>query len=109
MRTFDSGTTWENKIETDFRWIDDLQFINDSTGYFIAAREEEVGDYKKLLCMTKDTCRSWSIIEEDVSWYYAISKDTIIAMKRDSTFINAIMSGINVMKSIDGDWIYNCL
>jgi len=96
LRTFNGAKTWENIIETNFREISDLQFINDSTGYFIAMERDT---YKKFLCTTKDTCRSWSIIAENINSYFTLSSDTIIAIMDDSTFFN-------VVKSNDGGYTW---
>ncbi len=58
--TNDGGMTWEEKIIPELSWISDLQFIDDSTGYFLA--EVKKTTRSTIPCKTTDRFRSWSIV-----------------------------------------------
>ena len=63
MRTTNRGTSWEEKIINQFRNITDLQFIDDTTGYFTAYSITGMNHLYK----TTDICKTWKMITSDSS------------------------------------------
>jgi photosystem II stability/assembly factor-like uncharacterized protein len=79
FRTVDGGTNWSSKIVK--LEIDDLQFLNDSTGYFLSRDE----DLRSLLYVTTDTLNSWRLIyttqiDERIHTYSFLSADTVFSI-----------------------------
>jgi photosystem II stability/assembly factor-like uncharacterized protein len=93
-KTYDGGQTWEEQLVPEFSEIYDLQFINDSTGYFLAYNEND----EYILCETMDMCNSWIIITQSVfpiHSYQFLTIDTVFAVMEDSI-------STNIVKSSDG-------
>jgi len=61
--TNDGGMTWEEIIISELSWIRNLQFVNDSTAYFLAGTQTQSSSYS-MLCKTTDRFKSWSIIRQ---------------------------------------------
>jgi len=55
--------TWEEIIISELSWIRNLQFVNDSTAYFLAGTQTQSSSYS-MLCKTTDRFKSWSIIRQ---------------------------------------------
>ena len=89
VRTEDSGSSWQEIIVPEFSRITDLQFLNDSTCYFLAT----TNTYNYFICESMDTCKSWSVITEEnnVNSYCFINHTTAYLTKHNS-----------IMKSTDG-------
>lgn len=109
FRTTDGGETW-HETYTDLNDIEMLQFINDSTGYFIAAEDSVYSFYK-----TTDTFRTWTAIytlapNQTLETYGFQSDDNITIRSTDKIY--AVMGSkledygpfdsLNVMCSSDG-------
>jgi photosystem II stability/assembly factor-like uncharacterized protein len=93
LKTFDSGNAWDEIIVPEFEDIYDLQLINDSTGYFLAADSNE-----RYFCATTDTCSSWTIkLKSDypIKDYFCLNETTVFAIVEDSL-------STYIMKSLDG-------
>jgi signal transduction histidine kinase/ligand-binding sensor domain-containing protein/DNA-binding response OmpR family regulator/photosystem II stability/assembly factor-like uncharacterized protein len=73
VRTFDGGKTWNEEIVPYLIKIDDLQFVNDSLGYFLAENH--------LLFNTDDTYSSWNLKARGVISYHALDNNTVFAIK----------------------------
>src|SRR3990172_350030 len=67
--TENGGETWEENIIPDFSWVEDFQFIDDSTGCFFSRVQTQSSSYS-MLCKTTDRLKSWSIItqSDDTNW-----------------------------------------
>lgn len=92
--TFNGGKTWNYRESTQFRQIDEIGFIDNLNGYFIADR---------TLCKTEDAFETWTIVYENQSPIYSchfFNNDFCIALMDDSI-------GCNILKSYDGGhtWI----
>ena len=93
LKTHDGGNTWDSIRIPIFNSIDGLQFVNDSTGYFLASNDDE-----HFFCATTDTFNTWTIRTQTtypIHSYFALDDNTIFAVMEDST-------STNVMKSSDG-------
>jgi len=64
--THDGGLTWDETIIPELSGINDLQFVDDSTGYFLADRQSDSSSFT-VLGKTTDGLRSWSIITQ-IDW-----------------------------------------
>jgi photosystem II stability/assembly factor-like uncharacterized protein len=95
LKTGDGGNTWDETIISEFNNIADLQFFNDSCGYFSASDV----DHDFILCATTDTFNTW-IIKSKVSSAYGsfhcLDEDIVYSIT-----INGYLD-MNIMKSIDG-------
>jgi photosystem II stability/assembly factor-like uncharacterized protein len=78
LRTIDGGMNWEEKNISDFDNISDLQFIDNTTGYFLA-QKANYGGY--FLCRTSNTLNSWSKRAELIHSYCFLNKNTVVAVK----------------------------
>jgi photosystem II stability/assembly factor-like uncharacterized protein len=90
LRTHDGGDNWDEIIIPSFGYISDLQFINDSTLYFLA------DEY--FLCATTDTLNTWTIktqTTDRIRSYSILNAQSIFAVMDDSLLTK-------VMKSTDG-------
>ena len=85
VRTFDGGKTWNEEIIPYLIEIDDLQFINDSLGYFLADNH--------LLLNTDDTCSSWNLKARGVISYHALENNTVFAIK-DGKIMRSLDRGL---------------
>ncbi len=94
-RTYDGGTTWDDIIFPEFRSISNLQFINDSTGFFLADNHK--------LCTTTDTLNTWSTlyISPTTEWgfdpiaeFHFLNSNTVYVILAENG-----ISGINILKS----------
>ncbi len=96
LRTFNGGKTWDERVFPEFEYIGDLQFINDSTGYFLA--DNNSGKY--VLCITTDTLNTYSVLstgdDRRINAYHFLDKNTAYATMYDSS------RNVNVMKSLNG-------
>lgn len=63
MNTEDGGKTWKERTIPEFTRIGDFQFVDDSTGYFLAEMSTDSTTFS-VLCKTTDRLRSWSIITQ---------------------------------------------
>jgi photosystem II stability/assembly factor-like uncharacterized protein len=90
LKTIDGGNTWDEIIIPEFQLIDNLQFINDSTGYFKATKKHEF-DPRFFLCATTDTFKTWTIKTSGLDSYFILNDKTIFAVISDT-----------VKKSTDG-------
>ena len=89
LSTIDGGETWNEKILPEFFSIENLQFINDSTGYFVGN-----GIDGRFFCVTTDTLNSWTMIPNPIQSYFVSDDNAIFAvMDNDTSF---------VIKSTDG-------
>jgi photosystem II stability/assembly factor-like uncharacterized protein len=93
MRTTEGGTSWDDKVTDEFETIRDLQFLDDTTGYFIA---------HGFLCKTEDLLRTWEIKTQSTSGirsYQFLDSNTVYAIITDSL--------CNIAKSTDGgmSWV----
>jgi photosystem II stability/assembly factor-like uncharacterized protein len=86
-RTYDGGTTWEQQKIVEFNRIDNLQFINDSTGYFLMSENEQ-----SFLCETDDLLRTWSIKVQNITSFYFLDSKTVFAVSEDSISTYVIKS-----------------
>jgi photosystem II stability/assembly factor-like uncharacterized protein len=97
LKTLDGGKTWDKIIISLFEDIYDLQFINDSIGYFLATKEnEENTEY--FLCATTDTFNTWTIKTQStypIHSYYVLDDQAIFVIMDDST-------STGILKSTDG-------
>jgi photosystem II stability/assembly factor-like uncharacterized protein len=59
-KTSNGGNSWKIITDPNVTKFDNLQFMNDSTGYFLAFDENGKG----TLCFTTDACDSWTITTE---------------------------------------------
>jgi photosystem II stability/assembly factor-like uncharacterized protein len=108
LRTNNGGSSWNQTIVNEFSSIYDLQFLDNSTGYFRANN-----DTVTFLFKTNDLCVSWQLKAQSrygINSYQYTDSNTVYAVLADS--IN-----YNIMKSIDGgiNWqtipsfsIHNC-
>ncbi len=96
QKTADGGNSWEEHIFPEFSDITDLQFINDSIGYFL--------DYRNDTCFlyaTTDTGKTWTIRTQSpiyIHSFFYLDENTVYAVMNDRTsWFNSC-----VMKSMDG-------
>ena len=59
LKTSNGGTTWNEIILDDFNSIYDLQFLDNTNGYFRAHL-----DTTHYICKTEDMCASWNVIKQ---------------------------------------------
>ena len=93
LKTVDGGITWDENIISEFVYIKNLQFINNSTGYFLAANDES-----QYFLFTTDTFNTWTIKTQSayiIRSFFVFEDQTIFAVMDDSL-------STNVMKSMDG-------
>jgi photosystem II stability/assembly factor-like uncharacterized protein len=90
LKTNDGGMTWEETIVPEFEWRGNLQFIDDSTGFFSARKP---GQDSCSLYKTTDRLMSWSLVDQSHNF------TTFFYLDRDLAF--AIGSN-SIMKSADG-------
>jgi len=91
LRTFDGGKSWDEKKVSEFDGIYDLQFINDSTGYFLA-------DEHKLF-QTKKTCSDWIHRIDDVTSYCTVDGTVFAIIK------NKFMKSVDEGKTWEGIYL----
>jgi len=92
FKTMNGGDTWNKIIIDEFYGITDLQFLNDSSGYFIANTME---DY--FLCKTEDIFESWikkSYFSNPIFSYQFIDTSIVFGVILDSLY--------RITKSTDG-------
>jgi photosystem II stability/assembly factor-like uncharacterized protein len=111
LKTDNGGEKWNYTIVKNFQDMAELQFVNDSTGFFLAW--DDSGQCK--FCQTKDTLNSWSIKSVDsryINRYWAISEDSIFSILTDYQIMIGVSglylstdSGVswNKIKSL-GNW-----
>jgi len=95
LRTNDGGTTFNEEIIFQDKYIFDIQTLNDSTAYFLC---RESGGPKKL-CYTNDTLNNKTILTTNFDFiysFYCLDEATVFAVVRDSTlgFIKSTDGGI---------------
>ncbi len=88
--TNDGALTWQEKIIPEFRKISDIQFINDSTYYFLADDYDE----NHLLCKTENLFETWSILCED-----EIPRNIFYFMDEEFAYVQA---ATKLLRTIDG-------
>lgn len=94
LRTNDGGNNWDETIVNEFNSIYDLQFLDNTTGYFRANL-----DTINFICKTEDMGSSWSVKTQQpysITTYQYLDNNNAYAVMNDSIPSN------NVMKSIDG-------
>ncbi len=97
FRTEDGGESWEEVIFPELEKIFDLQFLDDSTGYFLAA--EDIWDGPYYIYETGNGGRSWTVkMKRDyrIQSFYFLNPDTIYATISDPQNFQ------NLMYSTDG-------
>jgi len=115
LRTLNGGTEWTEQRDSDILSMMNLQFTQNSIGYFTA--QDDSGQV--LFCQTSDTCKTWDIFSKRdnfINSFWAYSVDTIFAITSDMIGI----SGTNqfVERSTDSgrnweqvrslsNWIYS--
>ncbi len=90
LKTFDGGNSWEIITDSTITKFSNLQFINDSTGYFLALNENQ----ESTICFTSDACNSWTTITEShlyVMSFYIIDNYKICAVISDSLERDQVM------------------
>jgi photosystem II stability/assembly factor-like uncharacterized protein len=102
LRSLDGGNTWLKEIIqfVPYSWKN-LQFINDSTGYFIAKARSD--DPNPALYTTSDTLNSWTMRKHGVQTYYGLDNNTVYAIIDTSI----TSSEDNISKSTDGGLSWN--
>jgi photosystem II stability/assembly factor-like uncharacterized protein len=100
--TNDGASSWQEKIIPEFRIISYVQFINDSTYYFL------VEDYNEnnLLCKTENLFETWSILCKDEiprKSFYFIDEEFAYAQTANK-LIRTIDGGANwdTLSTLDG-------
>jgi photosystem II stability/assembly factor-like uncharacterized protein len=94
MRTSDGGATWHRWTLPNVQSLHDLQFVNDTTGYFVCQNDSE-----SVLYETKDFCKSWTLKFKSpfrISTLMFTNASTAYAVQRDSSYFQ------NFMQSTDG-------
>jgi len=105
LNTLDGGDTWEVKEVPEFEHIFNIQFINDSTGYFLAiTHEEERTSLCKTFYKTSDTFNTWTLLFDTDSLsfesYHAFNNSIIWGAVRNTN--GYIDLSENIIKSTDG-------
>jgi len=93
-KTTNGGSTWIETITSQFNNIYDLQFLDNTNGYFKANN-----DSITFLCKTKDLYSSWQIKTQSqfgIGSYHYIDSSIVYANIADSITYD------NIMKSTDG-------
>jgi photosystem II stability/assembly factor-like uncharacterized protein len=107
LKTENGGQSWREKEIPEFEEIYGLQFINDSTCFFLGQQPDTSSRYGNYaLCKSKDTLNTWLKIYQDPSLYairsfFCLDEMTIWAIINDSTY-NSIL-----IKSTDGGVTWN--
>ena len=94
LKTTNGGTTWSETILNEFNSIYDLQFLDNTNGYFRANL-----DTTNYICKTEDMFSSWTVKTQhpySITSYQFLGNNTAYAIMADSITAN------NIMKSIDG-------
>jgi photosystem II stability/assembly factor-like uncharacterized protein len=94
LKTTNGGTNWIETIAVEFRNIYDLQFSDNTSGYFRANN-----DSINFLCKTEDMFSSWVIKAQSrygITSFQCIDDNTVYAIIADSINAN------NIFKSTDG-------
>ncbi len=102
LKTDNGGEKWDYMMETKFQDMAELQFINDSTGFFLAWNDSG----ECMFCQTKDTLNNWSIKSADpqyINRYWAISEDSIFSIMTDYQIISG-MSGLYLSTDSGVSW-----
>jgi photosystem II stability/assembly factor-like uncharacterized protein len=89
LQTFDGGNSWIRTAYSSIRRFTNLQFINDSTGYFLAGNS---------ICFTSDVFNSWTTVTDsslDIRSFDYFDDDKVCAVIWDS------IQGSQVMTSTD--------
>jgi len=88
--THDGGQNWEERLMPEFSSIENLQFIDDSTGFFLAMNDNR----EYLICKTTDTLSSWTEVsanENRIGFFRFIDSDLVFAAMMDTLGNNCIM------------------
>ena len=101
LKTTNGGGTWDQTIVNEFNNITDLQFLDNTNGYFKANN-----DSVSFLCRTDDMFSSWSILTQScygMGSYRFVDNNNVYAVIADSITYNKLMT------STDGgtNWQYN--
>ena len=86
LYTSGGGTKWTEQWDSDIQSMNNLQFTQNSIGYFTA----QYTSGQVLFCQTSDTCKTWDIISKRNNFifsYWACSVDTIFAITSDTISI----------------------
>ncbi len=109
LKSSDGGTTWDEIKISLFEGIYDLQFINDSTGYFLSRKEDN-----NFLCTTTDTFKTWSIAKQSpfsIHSYFAQEDRTLFVIMDDSSSTNILSSTDNGLSwehiKLLSNWSFN--
>jgi len=106
FRTANGGSSWEETKLSDFTENDhvfDLQYINDSTAFFIVRKEVDELPNEFFIYSSTDSGKTWSIItqtEYQILSYHFIDNSTGYTIFVDS------LSTVNLMKSTDGGYTW---
>jgi len=94
LRTTNGGSTWEQTITNEFSDITNLQFLDNTTGYFTAH-----SDTIYFLCKTEDMLKTWTVITQtstNISSYKFLDSATVYTAMSNGWNENSIK------KSTDG-------
>jgi photosystem II stability/assembly factor-like uncharacterized protein len=101
LKTSNGGNNWIETIVYEFNSIYDLQFFDNTNGYFRAYL-----DTTNFICKTEDMLASWIIKTQhpySITSYQYLDNDNAYAIMGDS------ITGNNIMKSVDGGINWNNL
>jgi len=85
LKTYNGGRSWKKRTDSNFREFSNLQFFNNSIGYFSAVDTDN--DY---MCFTSDACNSWAVKEEGVDCFDLFDQDKIVAIICDTLGIPSV-------------------
>ena len=107
LKTDNGGQSWKEKEIPEFEEIHDLQFINDSTCFFIGQQSDTSSIFDNyVLCKSTDTLNTWSKVYQDsalrsIESFFCLDETIIWAIIIHKTF-NSIL-----IKSTDGGVTWN--
>ncbi len=96
LKTTNGGITWDETIADEYRKIYDLQFVDNSNGYFRAQN-----DSNNFICKTEDMGATWTVktrISYRIHSYQLLDNNLIYAVMDDSVS----RGNKHFMKSTDG-------
>jgi photosystem II stability/assembly factor-like uncharacterized protein len=98
LKTTNGGSTWNQTTVNEYNSITELQFLDNTKGYFRANN-----DSVSFLCKTEDMLLSWTVKTQhpySIKSYQYLDNSNVYAIMADS------LSSNNIMKSADegGNW-----